>query len=631
MKVSFAVIVLFFISIESTALKFDDEYFKLIKKNFQESQAIQGPISSDFNAFLSSNGYDDYDFARTDLGTIGSYGGKKSSQDQIAYTPIVFVHGNSDGALTDGSKYGTGWTSSITYFLSQGYTPAELYATTWGDRNKTNAYLRTHNCNTISRIRMFLEAVLYYSNADQINVISHSMGVAIARKAIRGGIIEGDDGVCELGPSMRARIKVFIGISGANYGMCQCTGGNKTAIYPTCNKKNGFWPGEPCELTNLISPQDLCGSPVTACSRNSYSQLLQEMNEDPYNEAQHVFSYWSYGDDLISYHDSVFGRPTSFVPFSNASRVFRDLDHMATKDKTPNIQNGYGDYDFARKDLNPTGSYGGKNSPQDQIVHTPIVFVHGNSDGALMNDTEYGTGWTSSIAYFLSQGYTPAELYATTWGDRVKTHAYSRTHNYTTIRRIRTFFEAVLQYSNADQINVISHSMGVVIARKAIRGGIIETEHGDFDLGPSLRAKIKVFIGISGANYGICQCAGGDEVAINPTCNKKDGFWPGEPCELTNLTSPQELCGSPTPICSRNSYSQLLQEMNEDPYNEAQHVFSYWSYDDKVISYNNSVFGRPTSLIPFSNASMVLRDLDHMATKDETPNIQYKLVTTYGF
>lgn len=43
-------------------------------------------------------------------------------------------------------------------------------------------------------------------------------------------------------------------------------------------------------------------------------------------------------DDLISYHDSVFGRPTSFVPFSNATKVFRDLDHMATKDQTPDTQ-----------------------------------------------------------------------------------------------------------------------------------------------------------------------------------------------------------------------------------------------------------------------------------------------------
>jgi len=338
MKLKLALIFVFATSaIESTTLRFENKYFQTIKRK-QTSQDVQGPITDDFRNFLSANGYGNYDFARTDLNKIGSYGGKQSPQDQILNTPIVFVHGNSDGALTDGSKYGTGWTSSINYFLSKGYTSAELFATTWGDRNKTNAYLRTHNCQTIARIRLFMEAVLFYTNSDKINVISHSMGVAIARKAIRGGFIEADDGVCELGPSMRAKINVFIGISGANYGMCQCAGGNKTAIYPTCNKKNGFWPGEPCTLTDSKSPQYLCGSRDMACSGNSYSQLLQEMNEDPYNEAQSVFSYWSENDDLIAYHDSVFGRPTSFVPFSNASKVFRDLDHMGTKDQTPDLQ-----------------------------------------------------------------------------------------------------------------------------------------------------------------------------------------------------------------------------------------------------------------------------------------------------
>uniref|UniRef100_A0AC34QGC9 Lipase n=1 Tax=Panagrolaimus sp. JU765 TaxID=591449 RepID=A0AC34QGC9_9BILA len=295
---------------------------------------VQGPITAHFMQFLSLNGYGGYDFARLDLGTIGSFGGKLSSQDEVVNRPIVFVHGNSDGALTDGSKYGTGWTSSITYFLGKGYTSAELYATTWGDRNK-----------------MFLEAVLQYTNAEKINVISHSMGVAVARKAIRGGNIEADDGNCELGPSLRGQVEAFIGISGANYGMCQCTGGNKTAIYPTCNKKNGFWPGEPCDLSAQVPPQDLCGSSSRACSRNSYSQLLQEMNEDPLNEAQHVFSFWSYADDLIAYHDSVFGRPTSFVPFSNASKVYETLDHMQTKDATPDVQHKLVTTFLSKRDL----------------------------------------------------------------------------------------------------------------------------------------------------------------------------------------------------------------------------------------------------------------------------------------
>uniref|UniRef100_A0AC35EZ02 Lipase n=1 Tax=Panagrolaimus sp. PS1159 TaxID=55785 RepID=A0AC35EZ02_9BILA len=286
------------------------------------------------------NGYGEYDFARQDLGVIGSYGGRTYSNQPIDQIPIVFVHGNSDGALLDpqNTKWGTGWSSSIKYFTKQNYSSATLYATTWGDRITGNAYQRTHSCEVITRIRTFIEAVLDYTGAPQVHIISHSMGVAIARKAVRGGYIDADDGICNVGTSLRSRINTFIGISGANYGMCQCSGGNTTAIFPTCNKKNGFWPGEPCGIGDSLTAQELCGGPIRACSRNAYSQLLQEMNENPINEGSFVFSFWSYNDDLIGFNDSVYGRPTSFVPFSNATRVLRGMTHMETKDKTQEIQ-----------------------------------------------------------------------------------------------------------------------------------------------------------------------------------------------------------------------------------------------------------------------------------------------------
>ena len=36
-------------------------------------------------------------------------------------------------------------------------------------------------------LRAFIEAVLTYTKADKVDVISHSMGVTLARKAIQGG------------------------------------------------------------------------------------------------------------------------------------------------------------------------------------------------------------------------------------------------------------------------------------------------------------------------------------------------------------------------------------------------------------------------------------------------------------
>jgi hypothetical protein len=39
----------------------------------------------------------------------------------------------------------TGWTNTISYFLSKGYGEQELYATSWGDTNEMEASLRLGN------------------------------------------------------------------------------------------------------------------------------------------------------------------------------------------------------------------------------------------------------------------------------------------------------------------------------------------------------------------------------------------------------------------------------------------------------------------------------------------------------
>uniref|UniRef100_A0A0N4ZDY4 Lipase n=1 Tax=Parastrongyloides trichosuri TaxID=131310 RepID=A0A0N4ZDY4_PARTI len=196
-----------------------------------------GPLTDDFRLFLKNIGYDVFNFSRIDLGSGGSFGGKIKSTDQVSKVPIIFIHGNSDGALSDGTKDGTGWSSSIEYFMSKNYTSQELYATTWGDRNIMNAYLRTHDCDTLIYIRRFIEAVKMYTKSSKVNIISHSMGVTLGRGAILGT----DE--CTFGSSIKPIIDTFIGISGSNYGLCSCSGVN-SLYFDTCNKKNGFYPGE---------------------------------------------------------------------------------------------------------------------------------------------------------------------------------------------------------------------------------------------------------------------------------------------------------------------------------------------------------------------------------------------------
>lgn len=74
--------------------------------------------------------YEPYNFNRTEF-FGGSFGGKEDDSTPIKRRPIVFVHGNADMAIGD-NWINNGFRISIEYFLSRGYTKAELYASMYG-------------------------------------------------------------------------------------------------------------------------------------------------------------------------------------------------------------------------------------------------------------------------------------------------------------------------------------------------------------------------------------------------------------------------------------------------------------------------------------------------------------------
>ncbi|HWS73182.1 MAG TPA: lipase, partial [Thermoanaerobaculia bacterium] len=147
---------------------------------------------------------------------------------------------------------------------------------------------------------------------------------------------------------------------------------------------------------------------------------------------------------------------------------------------------GYSSYNFPRADVSG-GAYGGRVLPTDPVVNQPVIFIHGNSDSALGSISPY-TGWSSSISYFKSQGYTSAELYATTWGPASAAQASSQYHSYAHLMRIRAFIQAVKAYTGAAKVDVVGHSMGVTLARKAIKGGTIVDGGVTYNLGANLTA-----------------------------------------------------------------------------------------------------------------------------------------------
>lgn len=269
-------------------------------------------LSSDFRAWLDAHGYAADDFARDDLNG-GSVGGRACAGQTLGHDPVVFVHGNSDRAFaTNGTL--TGWTASIEYFAAHGYTSAEVYATTWGPADASLATAQTHSVANVLRTRRFFDAVLAYTGAARLDVIAHSMGVTLARRAILGGDYRGTD----LGPPLTGAVDAFVGISGANRGLTNCF---FTSTLPTCDASTGLFPGT------------LVGATIVG-----RSALLDELDVVTGYEGARRYALFSTADELIGYGGLVYGEYTSRIPNQTAEQISATQSHNETKDLTPAAQ-----------------------------------------------------------------------------------------------------------------------------------------------------------------------------------------------------------------------------------------------------------------------------------------------------
>ena len=274
-----------------------------------------GGLSPDFRAWLADNGYDPFSYARDDL-EGGSFGGRQSVGQALRNQPVVFVHGNSDRAAGESTQGAVGWTAVIRQFMAAGYTQAELYATTWGPADPDEAGNQVHSTEHVQRIRAFIEAVLAYTGAERLDVIGHSMGVTLARRAILGGTLEGQD----LGPPLTERVDTFVGIAGANRGLASCF---YSRHIPTCSDQDGFFPG-------YASFRGASGS----------SEFLRELNAQSGLEGTHVYSIWSRADQLIGFGGLVYGKYTARIPGQDGEKVYDGYPygHFCVRDLSAPVQ-----------------------------------------------------------------------------------------------------------------------------------------------------------------------------------------------------------------------------------------------------------------------------------------------------
>ena len=277
-------------------------------------------FTADFRAFLAASPtYNGFDFPRSDLASVNGYGGRVTAGAPVTHDPIVFVHGNSDQGI--GGTY-DGWDASITYAVTHGYGPQEVYSFTWGDANLLEVATQYHSRENLTRVRTFLQAVLAYTGASKIDIIAHSMGVTLARKAILGGAasdaLAGGD--YDLGPSLSSHIDAFLGISGANLGLTSCWTSGPTT--PTCGATNGFYPGTRIGFGPVVG-------------RSAYLNALLGQT----GEAAYVASMYSPTDEFLGTGALVWGSVTPTIPGENGQlKLATGCGHFQSKTGTAAAQ-----------------------------------------------------------------------------------------------------------------------------------------------------------------------------------------------------------------------------------------------------------------------------------------------------
>ena len=135
------------------------------------------------------------------------------------------------------------------------------------------------------------------------------------------------------------------------------------------------------------------------------------------------------------------------------------------------------------------------------VRRPPVIFLHGN------NDTPFPTacnpyGSVQGIAqYFADQGYRASELWGLGYqGDQCDlavdpTIRSGESHTVTAnVDDLRRFVAAVLDYTGAQRVDIVAHSLGVTLAREWMRQD-------------DAHRRVRHLVGLAGPEHGIINCS----------------------------------------------------------------------------------------------------------------------------
>jgi pimeloyl-ACP methyl ester carboxylesterase len=135
------------------------------------------------------------------------------------------------------------------------------------------------------------------------------------------------------------------------------------------------------------------------------------------------------------------------------------------------------------------------------VEHVPVIFLHGNNDTPYPNDCSQSRRIQNFAQFFLDHGYHLRELWALGYqGDQCDLKQDNTLRSgiaHTTAAAVpilRQFVQAVLDFTGAKQVDIVAHSLGVIVAR-------------EWMLQDNAYGKVRALVAIDGPNHGIIDCS----------------------------------------------------------------------------------------------------------------------------
>lgn len=151
-------------------------------------------------------------------------------------TPVVFVHGNGDSAISFDVPPGTVTTyttptrSVYDELRAQGYNDCELFGITYlNSSERASPQYNYHQAAKYQIIKTFIDKVLVYTGKTKVDIVGHSLGSTMTLATLK-----------YYGAS--AKVRRFINIAGGLRGLNTCYSTGYISPYaPTCNAE-GYYP-----------------------------------------------------------------------------------------------------------------------------------------------------------------------------------------------------------------------------------------------------------------------------------------------------------------------------------------------------------------------------------------------------